>query len=81
MVGFKLKTSIQATEITEDTEREAVVHIFSVISVYSVADWGFQILNSASTFAAQMKSFSDRPWMAWVVYSTWQLLYLTVRSG
>jgi len=33
-----------------------------------------QSLNSVSTFAAQMKSFSDRPWMASVVYSTWQLL-------
>ena len=37
-------------------------------------DGGAQILNSASTFAAQMKSFSDRPWMAWVLYSTWQPL-------
>ena len=29
-----------------------------------------QSLNSASTFAAQMKSFSDSPPMAWVEYST-----------
>ena len=33
-----------------------------------------QILSNASTFAAQMKSFSDRPPMAWVEYSTRHLL-------
>ena len=33
-----------------------------------------QILNNASTFAAQMKSLSDRPPTAWVVYSTRHLL-------
>ncbi len=33
-----------------------------------------QIFSSASTFAAQMKSFSDRPPTAWVVYSTRHLL-------
>ena len=38
------------------------------------AEDSFQMSNSASHFAAQMKSFSDRPPMAWVQYSTRHLL-------
>jgi len=37
--------------------------------------------NSASHLAAQMKSFSDSPPMAWVEYSTRHLLKPTARSG
>ena len=37
--------------------------------------------NKASILAAQMKSDSDRPPMAWVMYSTRQVFQPTVRSG